>query len=428
LLAALVCTAGCTHWLSFRPGTTAQTEYTEEDLRHDLSEFAGRYALIVTGAAERIASATTDRQVKKRALLWRVRIIPLVFVTTTVDDPQEAFVSTLTLVVAQDHYLQMGEGKEAFGDQQELALEASRLIKRELAQIGRRFLTSEQMARLETEVVELTSRKSIEGPNFAAQGFQRSLETVEAETGTFNWVVELPMSPFRALEGVGSGAEAIHEFNKTATRLTDIVTLLPEQIRAQTELLLYDVEDRETLIRGLGAFEAISESAMRTSDAIDRLPDNMRQTLVDSRETLAQVNEAIINARELLGPLSLTAERLQMASATWAELLDRDVDDDAPPGRPFDIREWESTATEIGVAADRLHELAAAIPTLTGSPQLAAAIDAVNASVDRAEASAMRVVEAAAWKLLQLLLVLFVLLCALLLLAHRLAIRRRARS
>jgi hypothetical protein len=427
LLAALVCTLGCASVLSYRPPGWVEYEYTEQDLREDLSEFAARYALIVTGTGERISAATTDRQVRKRALLWRVRFIPLIHGTTSQDDPQEAFVTTLTLVVAQDHYLTVGEGKNAFGDQQELALEASRSIALELAQIGKRFLTPEQMERLKAEVMELARRETIKGPNFAAQGFQSSLAAVATEAGTFDWVVDLPMSPFRALEGVGSGAQAIHEFNKTAARLTDIVALLPEQIRAQTELLLYDVEDRQTLARGLGAFESISESATRASEAIDRLPNDMQRTLLDSQQTLAEVNQAIVNARELVGPLSVTAERLQMVSSTWVEFLDRNGADE-PPGRPFDVREWESTAQEIGVAADRLHELALGLTTLTGSPQIAGALGAVNSTVERVEASAMRVVNAAAWRLFQLLLAFFALLCVALLLAHRLAIRRRARA
>ena len=82
------------------------------------------------------------------------------------------------------------------------------------------------------------------------QGIEAAVAQVPKQ-GAFAWLINLPMSPFRALEGVSSGAAAIREFNQTALQLTNRVALLPQQIRWQMELLLYDVEDRETVIQAL---------------------------------------------------------------------------------------------------------------------------------------------------------------------------------
>jgi len=114
------------------------------------------------------------------------------------------------------------------------------------------------------------------------------------------WLIEIPMSPFRALEGVSSGAAAIREFNQTALELTHRVQVLPEQIRWQLELLLYDVEDRETVIQALALMQGMEESADRASRAVASLPAEFGASLEASRGALADANQTIAQARGLV--------------------------------------------------------------------------------------------------------------------------------
>ena len=75
------------------------------------------------------------------------------------------------------------------------------------------------------------------------------------------------MLPFRALTGVSEGAQGIREFNRTALQLADLFADLPRLVRWELELLLYDVEDRETLTQSLAAFQVLAESSHRLSQA-----------------------------------------------------------------------------------------------------------------------------------------------------------------
>jgi hypothetical protein len=112
-----------------------------------------------------------------------------------------------------------------------------------------------------------------------------------------------------------------------------------------------------------------------------------------------------------VGPLNETAEHVQLASASWAEIFQRDGEPQAA-GRPFDITEWQGAAREIGAAAGRLSDLTVELHSLAESQQLDAALGHVSTTVERAETGAQGVVDAAAWRGLQLLVAFFVLLVA----------------
>jgi hypothetical protein len=60
-------------------------------------------------------------------------------------------------------------------------------------------------------------------------------------------------------------------FNATARQFSLIIAQLPEQLRTEMQLLLYDVEDRETVVDSLATIEAMAASAERASLAIDAL-------------------------------------------------------------------------------------------------------------------------------------------------------------
>jgi hypothetical protein len=208
----------------------------------------------------------------------------------------------------------------------------------------------------------------------------------------------------------------VHEFNKTAEQFAHIVEVLPRELRWQIELLLYDVEDRDTVMQTLGALESVARSADRTSLAIDRLPGDLRAALGDSQASLAEANRALVSATELMGPLQSTAEQLRLASASWVEILARD-DETESTGRPFDVREWESAVRQLAVTAAELRGLTGQLQMLTESQALGTALeDAASVTETRIQA----LVDRAAWRGAQLILGFFVLLLAYRLLSSRL--------
>ena len=385
--------------------------FTEEDLRQALAEFASRFASVVEGATELTSEETRDRLIRRRALLLQMNAIPLIQEIAFQPDVQQAYVSTLSLVVMIRQFVTDGAGKDSLGPQQHIVVDAIQQLEADLLAIAGKFLSPPQVARMLEEVEAFARARPIQ-PGFAVQGMEAAVAAVPTQSA-LGWLVDLPMSPFRALEGVSSGAAAIREFNQTALELTQRVALLPQQLRWQLELLLYDVEDRETVLRSLELMQGIEQSAQRASLAVESLPANLATSLEDSRGALADANRTLAEARALVEALDPTVERIRATGEVWATLVRGDGTQrpaDTEPGRPFDIREWESTAREVAQAAGSLQALAAELRTLSDTQPSSGAVAELRAAADGAEQRARALLDLAFWRLGALLLLFFALL------------------
>ena len=345
---------------------------TEDDLRNELAGFAARFGATVSDAAEDISAATDERTIRRRALIWQMKMIPPVQEAAFADSVQEGYLRILGISIAQNLYLSQGEGRDIFGAQQSIALEAAQQLQDNAVEIGSRLLSPERQAKVKAEVEAIVEKNPIVGRDFSLQRVAHAGSQLQSNESLLG-VLTLPLAPFRALEGVDSGAIAIRDFNVTAEQFSLIVTQLPGQLRAEMELLLYDVEDRETVTRSVAAIEQMAASAERASQTIEGLPADLQKSLADSQGALRDANQALLSAKEVLVPLGQVSENLKLAGDAWGAVLERDPN--APPSRPFDVREWQDAAAQIGTSAEELRALAAEINTLTGSTQLDAAVD-----------------------------------------------------
>jgi len=402
LLLAGVAAAGCG---SLRLPFTGESplsgsRMTEEELRSEIGGFATRFGGVVGSAAEDISDATDQRVIRRRTLLWRMRMIPAAQAAAFSDSAQEGYLRALGLAITQRLYLTEGDGRALFGAQQSIAVDAANSLEQDALQIGALFLSPETQQQVKADVEALARKNPIVGRDFSLQRV-KSVSRQAASSGSLMSVLTFPLAPFRALEGVDSGAAAIRDFNATADVFSRIVAQLPAQLRAESELLLYDVEDRETVIQSVAAIEMMAASAQRASESIERLPAGIQKSLADSKGAIQEANQALLTARDILAPLTQVSENVKLAGDSWAALFPKKKEG-APPGRPFDVREWQSAAAQIGTSAGELRALAVEINTLTAGTKLDAAVDH------------------AAWRAAQLIALFFALLVGYRLLAWRL--------
>lgn len=369
MLVFVVIGAGCANvraQLPALPGT-AQVGTTAAELQAALVSWSVNFQNLVVAACDRIRTASRERGPRRNSLLWQIRMIPLSKQAAFRSDPQEAYVAALALATAQHDYLASGEGRELFGAQQGFAVAAAREIEEGALAIGRQFLDERQLARLQQEVDALVAQNPIQG-SFAADALLQGF-VEKTSVGAFRWVVDLPMVPFRALAGVSDTAQAVNSFNDTAREFTQTVADLPHLTRWQLELLLYDAEELDSVDRGLRAAESFADGAERISGVAETLPEELGAELAarleQARGTLAELDSALARAESLSGPLTHVADRVGEASTQWTELLAElgREEDGGPPGRPFDVREYEATATRI---ADASRELRALVAELRG--------------------------------------------------------------
>jgi hypothetical protein len=255
-----------------------------------------------------------------------------------------------------------------------------------------RILPASEAERLDKEVEQLARDNPIRGV-FMLGGAQSAF-TSARESGRFNWLLSAPLAPFRAFQGVESGAAAIHEFNTTARQLGDIAASLPEETRWQLELFLYDLEDRDTMVAGLAAFQKIADASAQLSVTAAELPRetrrelqslleessqsqaDLRTTLEQLRQTIASADGAVANARPLAESLARFAEHADMAGKSWTELIARvrsprdEEPASATPSRPFDIADYERTALQLHESATEIRALLADVRSGGGASLL----------------------------------------------------------
>jgi hypothetical protein len=358
---------------------------------------------VISAAAHEISSRTRDRAILRRTPLWKVEMIPLASNASYISNPQQAYVAQLMLAVAMRQYLEEGSGAALFGEHQPIAVEAARELERDVRALGARFLDPAELDRLGGEVEALGRKHPIRG-EFSPGALMEGLTDPETRS-SLAWAVNLPMAPFRALTGVSEGGQAMRDFNQTARQLAHLVADLPRVVRWQLELLLYDVEDRETTLEGLAAFQMLAESSRRFSEAVETLPEdlnaNASPALESARETLREAGAALAQVQDLVGPLGGIAEQLREAGKAWSDIGREE--EPRPDSRPFDIREYERTAQEIRGTSEELRVLVAEVRALAQDPELPTAVAGI-------EGSGRSLVDAAAWRAFQLMLVFFFLI------------------
>jgi hypothetical protein len=412
----LACTSSPLRWPGFMG--VGGTRITQEELRGEIDLLGSRFFTAVDATGDRIAAATADREVRRRTLLWRLRMLPLVETALAVGEPRQSYLGLLTLAVTQNDYLSEGEGRALFGPEQPLAVAEAERLEADARTVGAAFLTARDLERVLAEVERLAARHPIRGV-FQAEAVVAGFEAADSR-GTFRWVLDVPMAPFRALEGVDEGARAIFAFNQTARRFSDVVARLPEVMRWHVELLLYDVEDRETVVSGRESFALLAESAERFSQSAERLPAELRgeseALLADARESLAEVSTTLERTSAVSKELVVLAERAESAAEAWRAVVSEVRGPAGEPGaaapeaerRPFDILDYERTAARIETAAGELRGLVAELRLLGESPGLEGSARTLGAAVDDARRAGRELVDLATRRALLLLAALFV--------------------
>ncbi|MCP4005533.1 MAG: hypothetical protein GY725_15190 [bacterium] len=382
---------------------------TQEELREETLAILDSLSGLISRGADQITEESQDPTIHKRALLWKLRMIPYAQDAAFLDDPRHAYGALLGVTISQRLYLTEGDGRKIFGDQQAYAVQAAKAAEAQARAIGSGFFTEKDLERLSLHAENLIRKRPIVGSGFSVPSI--GLSRTDAKQGGFDWLLRVPMVPFKALTGVSDGATAIRDFNDTALRFSAIVEALPEQIRWQLELLAFDFENRATVRRSLAAVESLSTSAGVASAAMERLPKELEALVGRSDGTIAGVKTILAEARALIAPLQAATDSLRDAGLAWNEVVrGSDRDGEGFEGRPFDIREWEATLKETSRAAGELRQLAVELRELDAGLEDDAIKMGLLRTVDQAQSRARDLVDHAALRVFQVGLAFFALL------------------
>lgn len=433
--------AGCAQLLKPSP---VHQGITQEELQDRINHSQDMYEAIVRRACDAIVAANDTRQARRLTLLWQMRLIPMSRAITEQPNPLANLVDLWTLCVRQRQFLTVGDGKDAFGAGQSLAVDAAKECEELVERIATSVMQPQMFDQAKVRVATVAAENPLRG-DFVGSEVRAS--AAEAQDTVLQGVLAIPLAPFRWLGGVDETAQAIKGFTAVAARLTDVVNGLAADARLQLQLLMLEMEELEAVRRALDSMEKIAESTDRFTRSADALPARLREELetlfeaVDDRQK--NVQNTLKQTAVLLEKLEPAGDATARAGESWARtakaieemvasfrtadaketaggerLAPSDVSTLQPRtgtpdagtemnqggAAPYDINDYRRAAEAMTRTAVELQRLAAEIRDLSKSSDLSERMAEIRREADgvveRSRIAAEQVADHAAWRLL----------------------------
>ena len=375
-------------------GMTPKTgQISKQELREQLDKFREFYKAALRQVSNELNERVPNTRTEKTTLQMKARMVQGINAMLDNDDPIVAFIETWALCTRFRMYLEEGEGSSLFGDAHGIALNASKRLEVEIQRMGVIFLKEDVFEAARKNVTEFAHNNPIRGT--FSNVIVYATEVQKGQPNPFLSVLKIPMTPFRAIEGVDRTASAIHQFSDTAERFSDIVAEMPESSRWQLQLLLFDLEEANMTKSFLNSLAQVSESSARLEQSVQKLPEQLREQLtlfvedVDKRQaglqqTLQQAEKTSLALNNTLEKLDQTAgsvdvvvkdiaqtvQAWETAAKTTGEVVEQFNKVKPPPQKEassFDIKDYRDTAEQTSQAANDIKALMADIDDLLES-------------------------------------------------------------
>jgi methyl-accepting chemotaxis protein len=373
--------------------TPTAGQFSKQELGDQLDKFREYFKATLRQVANELNERVPSTRTEKMTLQMRARMVQGLNAMLTNDDSIVAFVETWALCARFRMYLEEGEGSVLFGDAHDIALAGSKRLEVEIQRIGYIFLKEDVFEATRKNVTEFAHNNPIRGT--FSNVIVYATEVQRGQPNPFLSVLKIPMSPFRAMEGVDRTASAISQFSDTAERFSDIVAELPESSRWQLQLLLLDLEEANMTKSFLNSLTQVSESSARLEKSVEELPEQLRgqltqfvedvdkkqaalqQTLQQAEKTSLALNNTLEKLDQTAGSFNAVAKDVTEAAQAWesaAKATDEVVEEFSKirPSSPkekssFDIKDYRDTAEQTSQAANDIKALLAEVEDLLES-------------------------------------------------------------
>jgi hypothetical protein len=386
-----------------------QAALTEAKLKSRLGEFTDNFSIIVQAASNKAVRSTQDRELRRQAVGWKAHSIPLVRKIVRERPPMDALLDVWVYSYQMVHYMQ----KIPVQDEtlRPSLIAAGEEVLANADRIGRDIFDDDKFDEVRTAVEAFAREHPMS--DTMARGSQLPSEVAGGETAAVAIVRAVPI--VGAFEGLGETPKAIGEFTQMAGQLGNIVSTMPEEIRWQMELALYDIESRETTDVLREGIESVTDSTRTLTEVVATVPDDVQnlldetfenleasregvhETLLESQAALAQGVEIAGSAERTAASVALAAASLEALSLNLVELTAPDPDaepepapdPDTEPAPPFDINDYGDTADDLREAVEEVRGLLGDVKTMVDDKAYEAPIDHMFLRVVQAVAAVL---------------------------------------
>jgi hypothetical protein len=287
---------------------------TSTELRIRLNEFGKYFAGTIEETADEIIKNTDNVEVKRNALEWKINVIPRALESLVIMDPVAAGIDFYALCLQMDHFFRLGNGKDLFNEQQQLAINASEDILKEFRIIANDFRDYEARGEIERFLAVWVIKNPIKNLKFN----RKSTLDLLAEA--------LGREEYGLGSTVGSMAEGIHDLRRQVTIYTDF---LPKHVKWQLEYELYSLMGDSTIENTFNNIDRVVYSTERITKVLEESPELLRElqgsTMADVNKQLLITLSTLANERAIVLD-ALTAERVAIMQEIYQqriETLDR---------------------------------------------------------------------------------------------------------
>jgi hypothetical protein len=269
---------------------------TEYKIR--LREFGYRFTGRVELSADEIISRTSDNEIKKQALLWKIYAIPAMIRSISINDPFAAGIDSWILSVQMLQYFEDGYGKDLFGEYQDIAITASKLIVSDVENLAREIKRKGDISRTQKTTRDWTKKHPLKNNKFLRVS---ALDTVAHIIGSESY----------SLGGtVENIAISVDELKNQVTLYTNY---LPKQIKWQIEYAAYEMFGDSTMENMMQNLNTITRSTDRITNVVEETPllvEELQQSSLDN-----------INYQRLATLTALTDERIAVMESIKLERI-----------------------------------------------------------------------------------------------------------
>jgi hypothetical protein len=286
---------------------TGDIAISAEELRILVRDLADAYAGVIEEAADEIIARTDDRDVRRRAYIWKIQAIPVAFQAIFLTDPMVALLDTYAFTYQMRLFFQEGPGRDAFGEQQEIAFEACDRLAAMIAKVGRRASGHGPRKDVVEKIKAWAREHPIQGHSFSRDTLNAYLADVQAiqQVGGFKAIGKLTV-----------------DMSDLNARLTTIASHLPKQAHWQALLILeeyLDSEEADILVEGLTEFPGSLDRVALALEGLDDLVATERAMALEAVRVERLEVQQFVDATLTRTLEYLTQERLAILEAAQGE-------------------------------------------------------------------------------------------------------------
>lgn len=403
------------------------------------SSFSGRIQVLVM----KLSGDTNSSEVRRRFLFMKKKTITAI--ETASDHPKAltSYFDLWSLAFQLELFLERLKDDESSEDNlREMGNATGELIalyksvRMEFQNTAKSFIPPDSYDEVVASVQQYVESFAISGSDGAITRISFS-ETVVGSV--LSPVLNMTMSPFRAMEGVGKGGDAAKDLVGVTEQFVRVAERMPEHLGWEMESLLMDVRrDVDEILTSIdekqgsiqGTLKDIQDSLTTVDNIAARaevITGSVEQTATTLDTTAGSIESLLDTYKDTmmtLYPPATPEEKAQKAAARAAALA---ANPDSVP-KPFDINDYTKALAGLTQASAELQALLVELQTTLQGEALDHVVDAAGkvtaAALDESTRSVDNLVKDVFRRVVQLLLLAFGLAVVFLVLS-RWVIRKR---